>query len=84
MNSAVSDNFPEKATETQNLIWESPYSNLGPQMDTPTRGCPTCMYFTEIPGSRYGTCHRFPQAITVAEDYWCGEWRSLHGVFETK
>lgn len=46
--------------------------------------CSLCLYYTEIPGTQYGTCHRYPQALTVADDYWCGEWTSLYGKFETK
>jgi hypothetical protein len=69
-------------TETSNPGYQN--TTVSIRMDTPSRGCPTCVYFTEIPGSRYGTCHRFPTAVTVAEDYWCGEWRSLHGAFDTK
>jgi hypothetical protein len=80
-NSESSSTFPVNTT-TSNPSWESITARV--RMDQPSRGCPTCLYFSEIPGSRYGTCHRFPEAVTVAEDYWCGEWKSLHGAFETK
>ena len=84
MNSDISNTsstFPVTST-TSNPGWETITARV--QMDQPSRGCPTCLYFSEIPGSRYGTCHRYPEAVTVAEDYWCGEWRSIHGAFETK
>ena len=67
---------------TSNPSWDAITVRI--QMDKPSRGCPTCLYFAEIPGSRYGICHRYPEGTTVAEDYWCGEWKSLHGAFETK
>lgn len=84
MNSAIfpSDGDFEGNITTSNPNWE--HTTISVRLDIPSRGCPTCMYFAEIPGSRYGTCHRFPEAVTVAEDYWCGEWKSMHMAFETK
>ena len=84
MNSETSNsNFGStSSTITSNPNWAE--ITVRVSMDQPSRGCPTCLYFVEIPGSRYGTCHRFPEAVTVAEDYWCGEWKSIHGAFETK
>ena len=74
------DIFP--GSTTSNPGYES--ITVSVKADTPSKGCSTCLYHTEIPGSSYGVCHRYPQSVTVAQDYWCGEWKSLYSAFETK
>lgn len=37
--------------------------------------CETCCWFSS--GGSVGKCHRYPQAVRVTVDHWCGEWGSL-------
>ncbi len=71
------DNFPSQTTSSPG--YEAITVSI--TSDFPSKGCSTCRYFSDIQHTNYGTCHRYPKSETVATEYWCGEWTSLHGMF---
>ena len=57
--------------------------DVSSQADEMHNPCTTCRFFEPNLYADHGTCHRFPQAVTVANLYWCGEYRRSSAM-ETK